>query len=181
MTMDITNSSYPHDHARFQKEIHLMTQAEIESWLTDVPEEPAPGATEAYEQFMQRQAYYTKHLNMMIVARDEHRAQGDRLAIMPPPVGDDIVEVIDWIQRTGETPIEYLTKTYRSSSAKTEHRISAARTLMDYVHRKMPHTIDVKDTRKNAEQEAANSDLLKKIEEMLSGAVQEKKQLQRVK
>jgi hypothetical protein len=89
------------------------------------------------------------------------------------------VEVIDWIQRTGETPIEYLTKTYRSSSAKTEHRISAARTLMDYVHRKMPHTIDVKDTRKNAEQEAANSELFKKIEEMLSsetGAAYTKKE-----
>jgi hypothetical protein len=179
--MDITSSSYPHDHPRFQKEVHTMTQSEVEQWLTDIPPEPAPGATEAYEQFMQRQAYYTKYTNMVIIARDEHRAQGDRLVIMPPPVGNDIMEVVDWIQRTGETPIEFLTKTYRSSSAKTQDRITAARALMDYVHRKMPHTIDVKDDRKTVESEAANAELLKKVEELLSGAMQAKKQLQRVK
>lgn len=179
--MDITDSSYPHDHPSFLKDVHTMTQAEVEAWLTAIPPEPAPGPTEAYEQFMQRQAYYTKYLNQVIIARDESRALGDRLAIMPPPVGNDIVEVIDWIQRTGETPIEFLTKTYRSSSAKIADRITAARALMDYVHRKMPHTIDVKDDRKNAETEAASAELLKRVEEMLSGAMQEKKQLQRVK
>ena len=179
--MDITDSAYPHDHPRFLKEVHTMTQSEVEQWLLDIPAEPAPGPTEAYEQFMQRQSYYTKYTNMVIIARDEYRSQGDKLVVLPPPVGNDIVEVIDWIQRTGETPIEYLTKTYRSTSAKTQDRITAARALMDYVHRKMPHTIDVKDDRKNAETEESQAALLKKVEELLSGAMQAKKQLQRVK
>tara|TARA_R110000868_G_scaffold114309_8_gene306334 strand:+ start:832 stop:1371 length:540 start_codon:yes stop_codon:yes gene_type:complete len=179
--MDTTNIGYPHDDKRFQKEVHQMTESEVDAWLSDIPNEPAPADSEPYENFMQRQAYYTKYLNMVIVARDEYRSQGDKLAILPPPVGEDIVEVVEWIQRTGETPIEYLTKTYRSSSAKTQDRITAARALMDYVHRKMPHTIDVKDDRKNKDTEASQLEMLKKVEELLSGAIQEKKKLQRVK
>jgi hypothetical protein len=178
--MDVTDLGYPHEDSRFQQEIHHMTEAEVNSWLSDIPNEPAPGATEAYENFMQRQAYYTKYLNSVILARDEYRAQSDKLAIEPPAVGADIREVVDWVQRTGETPIEYLVKTYRSSSSKTQDRISAARAVIDYVHRKMPHTIDVKDERKSKETEAQSLELIKKVEELLSSKIQETK-LQRVK
>ena len=178
--MDVTDLGYPHDDPRFQREVHQMTQAEVEGWLTAIPNEPAPGSSESYENFMQRQSYYTKYLNAMILARDEYRSQSDKLAIEPPPVGNDIREVIDWVQRTGETPIEYLVKTYRSSSSKTMDRISAARAVMDYVHRKMPHTIDVKDDRASKETEAQNAELIKRVEQLLSGQIQEK-HLQRVK
>jgi hypothetical protein len=179
--MDVTNSGYPHDDKRFQKEIHEMTEAEVKSWLEEVPNEPAPGDSEPYENFMQRQSYYTKYLNKMLLARDEFLSQSDKLAIAPPPVGADIMEVVDWVQRTGDTPIEFLVRTYRSSSTKTMDRIGAARAVLDYVHRKMPHTIDVKDDRKNKETEAQSLELLRKVEGLLSGAIQEKKQLQRVK
>lgn len=179
--MDITDTGYPHDHPRFQKEVHTMTQAEVEVWMEDVPTAPAPSPAEPYEHFMQRQSYYTQYCNAMIVARDEYRSQNEKLAVDPPPVGEDIRETLSWIQRTGDTPIEFLAKTYRSSSAKTGDRISAARALLDYVHRKMPQTIDVKDDRKNEEMMAQQNELLKKVEQMLSERIQEKKQLQRVK
>lgn len=179
--MDITDTSYPHDHPRFQKEIHTMTQAEVEVWMEDVPPAPAPGPTEAYEAFMQRQSYYTQYTNSMIMARDEYRSQSEKLAVELPPVGEDIRETLSWIQRTGDTPVEFLAKTYRSSSAKTGDRISAARALLDYVHRKMPQTIDVKDDRKNKEVEDKQAELLKRVEQLLSEKIQERKSLQRVK
>ena len=158
-----------------------MTEAEVQVWMEDVPSPPAPGSAEPYENFMTRQSYYTQYCNTMIIARDEYRNESEKLHIAPPPVGEDIKDTLAWIQRTGETPIEFLAKTYRSGNARTNDRISAARALLDYVHRKMPHTIDVKDDRKTVESEAANAELLKKVEELLSGAMQAKKQLQRVK
>jgi hypothetical protein len=179
--MDVTDIGYPHDHERFQREVHALTEAEIEVWLRNVPAEPAPGASEPYENFMQRQAYYTKYVNQMILARDEYAAQGDKLRTSAPPVGEDIKEVIEWVQRTGDTPIEYLVRTYRSSSSKTQDRISAARAVLDYVHRKMPQTIDVKDDRKSKETEESQLQLLRRVEELLSESIQSKKQLQRVK
>jgi hypothetical protein len=179
--MDCTDAKYPHDHPRFQKEVHTMTQAEVEVWLEDTPPEPAPAASEPYEHFMQRQSYYTQYCNRMIMARDEYRAQGEKLAVEPPPVGEDIREVVDWVQRTGETPIEFLAKTYRSSTAKTADRITAARALLDYVHRKMPQTIDVKDDRQNREVIEQQTELIKRVEELLSERIQERKSLQRVK
>lgn len=178
--MDVTDLGYPHEDSRFQREVHQMTQAEVETWLTDIPNEPAPGSSEGYENFMQRQSYYTKYVNTMIIARDEYRSQSDKLAVELPPVGNDIREVVDWVQRTGETPIEYLVKTYRASSSKTQDRISAARAVLDYVHRKMPQTIDVKDDRKNKETEAKSLELIRQVEELLSSKIQETK-LQRVK
>ena len=179
--LDVTDLGYPHDDARFHREVHEMTQEQVEAWLQNIPNEPAPGSSEEYEQFMQRQSYYTKYLNKMIMARDEYHALTDKLAVEPPPVGNDIREVVDWVQRTGETPIEYLVKTYRSSSAKTLDRISAARAVLDFVHRKMPTTVETKDTTESKEREAQSIELLKRVEALLSDKIQEKKQLQRVK
>lgn len=179
--MDVTDTGYPHDHPRFQKEIHSMTETEVEVWMEDVPPAPAPGPTESYEAFMQRQSYYTQYTNGMIMARDEYRSQSEKLAVEAPPVGQDIREVVDWIQRTGETPIEFLAKTYRSKNAKLNDRISAARSLLDFVHRKMPQTIDVKDDRAKEEMVAQQAELVKRVEELLSEKIQERKQLQRVK
>ena len=181
MILDITDPKYPHDDMRFQKEIHQLTQAEVEAWLQNVPGAPAPGAAEPYENFMTRQAYFTQYCNSMIMARDEYRSEAEKLRIAPPPVGEDIREIVDWVQRTGETPVEFLAKTYRSTSAKTGDRIAAARSLLDFVHRKMPQTIDVKDDRQAKDQEEKHVELLKRVEELLSEKIQEKKALQRVK
>ena len=43
-----------------------------------------------------------------------------------------------WLQKSGEMPLEFLARTYRSENARMSDRITAARTLMDYVHRKVP-------------------------------------------
>jgi hypothetical protein len=40
-------------------------------------------------------------------------------------------------------PLEFLARTYRSEDAKTGDRITAARTLMDYVHRKIPQKQEI--------------------------------------
>jgi hypothetical protein len=179
--MDVTDIRYPHDHPRFQKEISQMTEAEVQVWMENVPSPPAPGSAEPYENFMTRQSYYTQYCNTMIMARDEYRNESEKLHIAPPPVGEDIKDTLAWIQRTGETPIEFLAKTYRSGSARTNDRISAARALLDYVHRKMPQTIDVKDDRLKEEQMKEHTDLMQRIEQLLSERIQEKKSLQRVK
>lgn len=45
---------------------------------------------------------------------------------------------VRWLQESGEMPLEFLARTYRSEGAKMSDRLTAARTLMDYVHRKVP-------------------------------------------
>lgn len=50
---------------------------------------------------------------------------------------------VRWLQLTGETPLEFLADTYRNSLNKPNDRISAARALLDYVHRKIPAGIDI--------------------------------------
>lgn len=179
--MNLTDPGYPIDNDRFRKEVHTLTEMEVEQWLATRPPAPEISDGEDYTSFMNRQAYYTRYLNDMMLAREEFKADGERLIVMPPPVGEDIKGVVDWVQRTGDTPIEFLAKTYRSSSAKMTDRITAAKSLMDYIYRKMPQTIDVKDDRAKEEMMAQQNELLKKVEQMLSERVQEKKQLQRIK
>jgi len=45
---------------------------------------------------------------------------------------------VRWLQSTGELPLEFLAKTYRSEDAKMSDRLTAARTMMDFVHRRVP-------------------------------------------
>lgn len=45
---------------------------------------------------------------------------------------------IRWLQESGEMPLEFLARTYRSEDAKMSDRLTAARTLMDYAHRRVP-------------------------------------------
>jgi hypothetical protein len=54
---------------------------------------------------------------------------------------------IAWVQNSGETPLELLTKVYRDDEARMSDRISAAKTLMDYVHRRVPvkQEVETKD------------------------------------
>ena len=49
------------------------------------------------------------------------------------------------------------------------------------MHRKMPQTNDDKDDRLKAEQIKEQTDLMQRIEQLLSERIQEKKSLQRVK
>lgn len=45
---------------------------------------------------------------------------------------------VRWLQASGEMPLEFLARTYRSEDFKIGDRITAARTLMDYCHRRVP-------------------------------------------
>lgn len=45
---------------------------------------------------------------------------------------------IRWLQHQGQTPLEFLADTYKNDEAKMGDRITAARTLMEYIHRKIP-------------------------------------------
>jgi len=51
---------------------------------------------------------------------------------------DTQAATVRWLQQSGEMPIEFLARTYRSEEAKMSDRLAAARVLMDYVHRKIP-------------------------------------------
>lgn len=50
---------------------------------------------------------------------------------------------VRWLQESGEMPLEFLARTYRSEDTKMSDRLTAARTLMDYVHRKIPQKQDI--------------------------------------
>ena len=53
---------------------------------------------------------------------------------------------VRWLESSGETPLEYLTSVYRDDTpdVRVSDKIAAARALLDYVHRKVPATIEVK-------------------------------------
>jgi hypothetical protein len=50
---------------------------------------------------------------------------------------------VRWLQESGEMPLEFLARTYRSEDNKISDRLTAARTLMDYVHRKVPQKSEI--------------------------------------
>lgn len=65
-----------------------------------------------------------------------------------PPQADGLdattAATVRWMQMTGETPIEVLTRTMRDDEAKMGDRLSAARILMDFVHRRVPTKVEQK-------------------------------------
>jgi hypothetical protein len=48
-----------------------------------------------------------------------------------------------WVKASGWTPLEFLTHTYRNGFQKMEHRITAAKAVLDYTHRKMPSRLEL--------------------------------------
>lgn len=53
---------------------------------------------------------------------------------------------VRWLESSGETPLEYLTSVYRDDTpeVRVSDKIAAARALLDYVHRKVPATVEIK-------------------------------------
>jgi len=59
-------------------------------------------------------------------------------------IGDDVsAATIRWLQSSGATPLEFLAATYRDDNAKVGDRIAAARTLMEYVHKRVPQKQEI--------------------------------------
>lgn len=52
-------------------------------------------------------------------------------------------EVAFWIKASGWTPIEFLTTVYRNGYQRMEHRISAAKAVLEYAHKKLPAKLEV--------------------------------------
>lgn len=60
----------------------------------------------------------------------------------PSEITDKETEEL-WVKSRGWTPLEFLTHTYRNPWHELKDRISAARAVLDYVHRKLPQRIEV--------------------------------------
>lgn len=52
-------------------------------------------------------------------------------------------DIATWTAASGWTPVEFLTHTYRNGWQRMEHRISAAKAVLEYNHRKLPDKIEV--------------------------------------
>jgi hypothetical protein len=55
----------------------------------------------------------------------------------------DIVDDPSWVRSSGKTPLEFLTAVYRHPLVRLPDRISAAKSVMEYTHRKMPSSIEM--------------------------------------
>lgn len=53
---------------------------------------------------------------------------------------------VRWLQAQGQTPLEFLVETYKDDENKMGDRIQAAKTLMDYVHRKITTKQEIEHT-----------------------------------
>lgn len=140
------NLDYPLDDERFERQPCDMTLGQCGLWLIDPPPEPVFNVDmkEKYEDFIKRQSAYAAYRNEVSARRDALKLEEQRLTIPSAPFGEDIAAAIEWVQSTGDTPLEFLTKTYRNTNLKIEARITAATKVMDYVHRRTPATIDLK-------------------------------------
>lgn len=92
-----------------------------------------------------------KEAEKLVSAIDARRTSPDDLDDDLPPfavdvsgpseldgLGDDV-----WVKASGATPLEFLTHTYRNGFQRMEHRISAAKAVLDYTHRKLPARVEL--------------------------------------
>lgn len=49
----------------------------------------------------------------------------------------------EWVRSSGWTPLEFLTRTYRNPHVRIGERISAAKAVLDYAHRKLPQALQL--------------------------------------
>lgn len=89
-----------------------------------------------------------KEAETLVKQSDAQRTENDELSSVfsvdasgPSDLGasdDDI-----WVKKSGVTPLEFLTHTYRNGFQRMEHRISAAKAVLDYTHRKLPARVEL--------------------------------------
>lgn len=61
----------------------------------------------------------------------------------PSQLPDEGTELITWVKAQGWTPLEMLTHTYKNAWLPVQHRIAAAKAVLDYVHKKLPTQLKV--------------------------------------
>lgn len=52
-------------------------------------------------------------------------------------------DIATWTAASGWTPVEFLTHTYRNGWQRMEHRIAAAKAVLEYNHRKLPDKMEI--------------------------------------
>lgn len=82
--------------------------------------------------------------------------------------GTWLKDQVNWVHRTGETPMEFLVRMYRNPLVSMEDRIKAALGARDLVHPKVPSTNFLKE-KGNGDNDARNADIRTKLAERLSG------------
>lgn len=58
-------------------------------------------------------------------------------------------DVATWTAASGWTPIEFLTHAYRNPWQRMEHRIAAAKAVLEYNHRKLPEKLEIEGSTKS--------------------------------
>ena len=58
----------------------------------------------------------------------------------------DAINDPDWVRSSGKTPLEFLTAVYRHPLVQMRDRISAAKTVVEYTHKKMPSAVELSGT-----------------------------------
>jgi hypothetical protein len=86
---------------------------------------------------------------------DELFAEG-LVANSPSALVGEVTEEL-WVKSQGWTPLEFLTHTYRNPWQEMQHRISAAKAVLDYVHRKLPSRLEVEGSLTETKKLDANS------------------------
>lgn len=91
--------------------------------------------------------------SMQEESRALNKAMGIEAAGKDLPTQADGLESVQaatvrWLQSSGKTPLEYLAEVYRSDDPEipVQHKISAAKALMEYTHRKIPPKVAPTDT-----------------------------------
>lgn len=56
---------------------------------------------------------------------------------------DPAADLPDWIRSTGWTPVEFLLATMRNPFQAMNNRITAAKAVMDYAHKKQPAALEL--------------------------------------
>lgn len=126
------------------------------------PADPLEGHTqkqiEQYEQLKRWGNRYDELLLIRIILNNAEQIQNERrllnkaMGINPDTTGipnqaegldPTVAATVGWLQASGELPLEFLARTYRDEEAKMSDRLTAARTLMDYVHRRVPSKQEV--------------------------------------
>ncbi len=96
-------------------------------------------------------ARYDELLLMRVVLEEAQGMQKERKMLSQalgldnhalPDQGDGLDDsqaaTVRWIQNQGMTPLEFLVDTYKDEEVKMSDRLAAARSLLDYVHKKVP-------------------------------------------
>lgn len=81
---------------------------------------------------------------------DEKKKEADSEQDIPPfavdasgPSDLGTQDIATWTATSGWTPIEFLTHTYRNGWQRMEHRIAAAKAVLEYNHRKLPDKMEI--------------------------------------